>query len=821
MSFIECINAHAKKGFLPEKKAKELNEEYEKLFARYRESMGDEGAAHAAAEHFTNIQRNIIYKKLENEAGHVLALKTVRQELSDAAAKIQAEADKGAKWMRSVHGDPYVRATRDKLESVYDRSNSIERDFLISVGDIVETYRSKSAGFKQDIEGFTQVVREALGQSTGNDAARAYGRAVNEMFTKIRQQFEEAGGIIGKINNYFPVHHEAELVGRVSYDEWAGFIKPLLDRDNMIDLNTGFPFDDARLDAVMRESYENIRTNGLTDIAEAAAKGSGMVMGRGGDISMRRTQSRFFHFKDADSFLAYNSKFGNGDAGLFDSMMGHVSSMARDIAIMQKLGPKPAAVMNNINLELEARGAGLVQRASVKGMYDVLSGKGSYSGKLASGYKFIQGWLNVKRSAYLGSAPISALSDTFFVSLAAKMNGLPAVDTMGQYFKLLNPADKTDRDVARHLFYVASAASGNSLQGARFADDVGRGGVTAWMAGVTNRASGLAAMTDAGRQAIMMTHGRSMAMYKAAGTTWDALEDGFREAAGKYGIGPEDWNIILKSELTTHPDMPDVSWLLPENVAALGKDSLEASQKYSDWMVAVGNLAVNEPKLMTRAITTGAIMGDSRQGSLQRLMASNVFFAKSYPITIIINQLLPALRSASQGRVGHLAAMTVGATAMGALAIQTRHFIQGKTEREMDGKFWAAAALQGGGLGLFGDFMFADYNRYGGSPFGTVLGPVVGTAEQMMRAGDLYSLAEGDWDINDFGVGAFNVAKKEIPGVNLWYSRLVVERMILDQAEKAIDPSFDSRMIRLEKKMQKEYGQKYWWRRGKVAPENR
>lgn len=821
MTFQKCINSHALKGFLTKKQAEDLNAEYEKLYRRYEQSMGDGAAAHAAAEHYVKIKQSIIQKKMENDINHALAFKTVKEDLKNSAAKISVEKDtayKGTKWL---HGNPYMRAVRDKLEKIYDRQQSLSREAMIGIGDIVEKFRSKAGGFKQDVENFTDVVREAMGQHTGNDAARAYGEAIRETFDKLRKEYEDAGGVMGKIENYFPAHHEAELVGRVSFDEWKNFIMPLLDRDRMIDLETGFPIDDIKLTQAMKSSYENIRTNGLVDIQERAAEGL-QTFGRGGEINMRRTNSRFFHFKDADAFLEYNARFGRGDAGLFDTMLSHITSMTRDIAIMQNLGPKPTAIMKNIELELQGQGARVPAIQAVKGMYDVLSGKNGYGGQVGPMYKFTMGWLNIKRSAYLGSAPISALSDTFFVSLASKMNGVPAIKTMGQYLKLLNPLDSTDREVARTLFYVASAAQGLSLQGARHADDVGRGGVTAWLAGVTNRISGLAAMTDAGRQAPMMIQGAMMARYAAEKTSWDNLEEGIKNAARMHGIGPSEWDILMRASPTTHPDMEGSAWLMPENVIALGGDTArEVGRKYGDWMTALGNMAVNEPRLLTRAITTGAVFGDAKQGSLLRLMSANVFFAKSFPITIILNHTLPALRSASHGRFGHLTSVAAGSIIMGALAIQVRQIVQGKEIRKDmdDPKFWFASFLQGGGAGLFGDFLFQDYNRFSQSIGGTLAGPVVGTAQSLLKAGDLYGLAEGDWSLQEFGSDVFKVGSREIPGINLWYSRLAVERMMIDQVEKMIDPRYTDRMRRLERKNKKEFGQKYWWRPGQTLPE--
>lgn len=820
MSFIDCIKGQAKKGFLTKKQAEDLNREYEKLFERYKETMGDVDAAHRAADHFVQVQESIIRKRTENDIRHALALDNFKKDLRAREKKLQAEKDK-AKILKGIHGNTYVRAIRDKLESVYERQMSLTRDALIRIADTVEEFRSKSGGFKQDIEGFEKVVREAMGENTGDGASKAHGKALREVFDDLRDQYEAAGGIMGKIENYFPTFHEPELVARETFEEWSSFIMPLLDRNKMIDYDTGLPLDDAKLMEIMRRSYDNIKTNGLVDVEARAADGK-QTFGMGGEINMRRSNSRFFHFKNADAFMQYNAKFGRGSEGLFDAMMWHIESLTRDIAIMQKMGTKPTAVMRNLELEMDGKDVYHLQKRSVKGMYDVLSGKNMHGGKLSPMYRFTMGWLNVKRSAYLGSAPISAISDTFFISMASKMNGLPAMRVMGQYMKLLNPANSTDRDVARHLFYVASAANGQGLQGARFADDVGRGGKTAFLASMTNRISGLAAMTDAGRQAPMMIHARMMSQYAQNKVKYADLEPNMREAMARFEIGEKDWNILMRAQTTTHPDMPKESWLMPENVKALdGDDALEAATKYNDWMTALGNTAVNEPRLMTRTITSGAVLAEAPQGSLLRLMFANAFFAKSFPITVMINQLLPSLRSASQGRMGHLAALGVGSAVFGAFAMQVREITKGREPRKMDdADFWMAATLQGGGLGLFGDFMFSDYNRFQQSIGGTMAGPIVGTTQSLLRAGDLYGLAEGDWSAQEFAADVFKVGSREIPGVNLWYSRLLVERMMLDQIEKGLDPKYDNRMRRLERRMQTEQGQGFWWRPGEALPES-
>ena len=63
-----------------------------------------------------------------------------------------------------------------------------------------------------------------------------------------------------------------------------------------------------------------------------------------------------------------------------------------------------------------------------------------------------------------------------------------------------------------------------------------------------------------------------------------------------------------------------------------------------------------------------------------------------------------------------------------------------------------------------------------------------------------------------FFADAYQMAERNIPMVKLWYTRLFLERFILDHAERAIDPNFDARMRRIENKAKTEKGQEFWWK---------
>ncbi len=190
---------------------------------------------------------------------------------------------------------------------------------------------------------------------------------------------------------------------------------------------------------------------------------------------------------------------------------------------------------------------------------------------------------------------------------------------------------------------------------------------------------------------------------------------------------------------------------------------------------------------------------------------------KSFPITIVMTHLAPAIKRATVDRkLDHLAMTLIGTTILGGVAMQLRDITKGKTTKDpWSPKFMLSAMLQGGGLGLFGDFVFGDYSRMGRNPMTEAMGPMYGLIEDIYTAtkGNLDKAVLTDQEANPVR-DLFRVAKRNIPLGSLWYARLAMERLILDNLERLVDPRFDRRMNQLTRKMKKESGQEYWWAPG-------
>jgi len=809
MAFIDCLLSKVDRKLLTKGQVDTIVGKYETLVERYKRSMGDEQAAAQAASDLVTREAQILADKKRNSIRGALAQRRIMDDLEKQVGE----------------GVAFDEAVRNLYERAYSRKYSILKQYYANIDEFVEKFRSKAAGLYRNTRDMEPVVREMLGETTGNAEARAFGESLRKTFDLAHKRYKAAGGIIGKIDNYFPQIHAQQLIKAVSFEEWHDFIRPRLDIDRMIDMDTGLPFTEEKLLKLMRDDYEGIVTNGLSELKKRAEKGL-QTFGFGKDVSQRRMASRFYHFKDAQSFLEYNSRFGSGDDGLFDMVIGSLEGTARDTGVLEILGPTPNAIQRHLDLQLSARGTGVISKSWTNGMYDILAGRTDGLAGESWWFTALANTQNVLRSALLGSASISAISDSTFIVATARLNGLSGTQAIKRYLKLLNPTSSADRTLAKRSGYIADIARGRALTETRFAGEAMGGKVTSWLAGFTNRASGLQAMTKAASDAMALEAEGALADLVTRQVTFGNLDKSLREALSAHGIGDSEWNVILKSKLF-EPEK-GVKFLRSQEITLTdvgdAKLALETATKVDDWINTMRFHAVNDPTLRTQALSTGAMLGDGRKGSGARALASSLFMFKSFPVTVLFNHVLPSLRRAANHQYEHFATVFVGTTLLGGMALQLKDLSKGKDPRSTDSwRFWAASALQGGGMGLFGDFLFADYSRFGRDPIVDSIGPVAGLGSDVLRTfmGNFQRALEDESgkSMDKFKRDVFNLAKRNTPAVSLWYTRLVLERLLLDEIERMADPRFDRHNRMIEKRMQREFGQQFWWRRGQQAPQ--
>lgn len=839
-TFIDCIKAKTQSanGITP-KQAEELVAEYEDLVARYTKSLGDASAAERAASDVLRVKENILRKKNDAVVRHALTQKKLYDELTQERADYESYYNALNPVARKAHRKPSIAHNiANRLERTMSLQQSMSRRQMLKLYDFIEANRSKMAGLTQNTRDMPDVIRAVLGEKTQNGAANDFGKQIQEVFQSLNQMYDQAGGVIGRIENYYPQQHNGDLIVKAArdagknvdeyFDDWAANLLPKLDRESMTDFDTGLPINDDKLMRLMREDYEAITTNGLSEIQKRAKEGK-QTFGFGSDTFQRRSSSRFYHFKDADSFMDYNRVYGFGDENLFDAVINHIDSMTRDIAMMQELGPKPNAMFRNFELMMNGERASATQQNFVSGMFDTLSGRIYERGSLPLWYNMLEGTKDIMRSAYLSLASVSAVTDSGYVRLAAKMNGLSSNNVTKRYAKLM--VNGKEREKLMRTLYVSSAVNGKGFAAARYADDSMSRGVTRWMANFTNRANGLQHMTDVGRMSAMAELSGFFADMKRNNTSWKQLPKEFRDMAKTFGISADDFEVIKKADLFDVDDEMTGMFLRPQEIAIAKrtgktqKELLDLSYKVDTWMSRIGEMAVNEPTLRTRAITSGAFTGgDVRPGTFSRAFWSSAFMFKSFPITVMQNFVLPLMRQSLQdpkGRGSMMAEMAIYTAIFGGLAIQAKDMLKGRDPRPInDWKFANAALLQGGGLGLFGDFIFADQNRFGQSFTETAAGPVFGTFSDFvkMSVGNMQRAIDPEAEAK-FTSDLINFARRNTPVIRTPYTSIFVERLLFDSVDKmAGESDFIRDTNRLKSRLKSELNQGFWWAPGDKAP---
>jgi hypothetical protein len=155
--------------------------------------------------------------------------------------------------------------------------------------------------------------------------------------------------------------------------------------------------------------------------------------------------------------------------------------------------------------------------------------------------------------------------------------------------------------------------------------------------------------------------------------------------------------------------------------------------------------------------------------------------------------------------------MTVG----GAISVQLKQVAAGKDPQPMvdeDGtpsaRFAGRALMQSGGLGLFGDLIYNSENSYGGGVTKTLAGPVLGqTLPDALAIPANSAVAAFDGDPETDTTLAKDSAKlllNEIPGRNLWYTRLAYERGFADMIREWSDEDIAGAYARQEQRAEKE-----------------
>jgi hypothetical protein len=701
---------------------------------------------------------------------------------------------------------------RAGFSNVDFRAKAILGQYHAHFAEGLQKLRTTLFGLRQDSELARKVVREVFGENSGDDQARGIAKAWADTAEEARARFNQAGGAIPRRQDWgLPQVHDNLLVGKATREEWTRFVDDLVDHEKILDVD-GRPMGDLERQLMLDRMYDTIRTDGLSDIV---AEGRGRMGVDGAGLANRHRDHRVLVFKDADSWMKYMDRFGPKD--VYATMTDHLHRMAQETALMEIMGPNPHSTYRYLRDYALTQGMGEKSAWFLDNVFDEVTGRinAARSATLADFGKSVRNFLAASK---LGAAMLSALSDIAFVNRTAAWNGLPYTRIFRRQLSLLNPANEADRLFAVRQGLIADAWVTRALAANRFTEVTGADW-TARLADFTMRASGMNAWTDAGKKAFGMEFQAFLA--DNADKALAQLPAPMKRAFKRHGITGEMWDAVRLGD--SFIDHEGARFFSPDRV--MQRADLEEgvkkdfAAKFQEMILTETNYAVPEPDSRAMAIVH---MGTQRGSVVGELWRGGMLF-KTFPITAITNHMYRgALATGLKSKAHYLAMITISTTTLGALALQLKDISKGRDPRPMDDpKFWAAAFVQGGGAGIYGDFLFSDVNRFGQGPYKTFTsGPMGELIDQSigLTYGNVQQMIKGE-DANVAG-DVVGFARRYSPGISLWYTRLAYERLVLDQLEELADGSAArARWSRRESKMLREYGSRYWWESGEAAPD--
>lgn len=817
MSWLDCVNRAVRAGVIPAERAVEAERLYRQQFDEHVGAMGEAAAALQAEGDMLRMMRS---EALEARRRRLLGLQAQTrlaaslESYGDGSLRAQAEGAVGL--IDDIGMFEAGRSIEGRRAAILGRAHG-------RMSRVLETFRRDLAGRTRNRAQLANLTREAFGQRSGDSAARALNEAWQETAEFLRRAYVEAGGVMPKMQRWgLPQSHDWVTVRAAKYQPWRDFVWQRLDRDRMIDWRTERPMSDAELEIALREAFETISNQGWNKVQP-----SGAIQARG--VATRRSDHRFLQFRDGDAWLEYADKFGDGDP--FQSMLAYVAGMSRDIAQMQVFGPNPTAslrfVQQKLRQDARLKGVGADMERADRVAKRLESLMEHYTGAANEpvNTKFaaiMQGTRNVLTSAQLGAATLSAVTDVNFGRMAAKHAGLDQARLIARLAKLLDPRNAADRELAVRLGLVAESWSSVASAQARYVGEISGPEWSQTVSDAVLRVSGLSAWTQAGRHAFGMEFMGTLADYR--GSPFKQLPEPLRTTLDRYGLGESAWEAIRATPVFSERG---ATFLRPDDVAArtdlTPARADDLATKILQMIASETEFAVPATSLRGREL----FLSGQKPGTLGGEILRSTVMYKNFAITLAYTHMARiGQQTTGAGKLRYGAGLLISTTLMGALAIQLKEISKGRDPRAMvEGDassmagFWGAAMMQGGGLGIFGDFFLADQNRFGGGFAQTLAGPVAAAIADASRltVGNAYQLAQGQ--DTAFGHEALKFVKRYTPGASLWYGRLAVERTLDATIAGLIDPDAARRRRRAEKKLRKDTGQKLWWRSGEALPD--
>lgn len=715
--------------------------------------------------------------------------------------------------MVAAHGD------MSGIQSIDSKARGIASIYR---GELVDFYTNIKGGLGifTDQELVQKIVRERFGENTGDALAKKISDKMGDVFETMRDRFNRNGGDIGKLDNWgLPQTHNLEKIAKAGKEAWVNKAESLIDTRQYVHENGDY-YSQQEIRSLLEYTYDTLSSDGANKI-EVGRQATG---GGTSKVTNRHGESRVLHFKDAESWLEYQSEFGGMQ--FVDLVEAHINGLSKDIAMVENLGSNPKTALK-ILMDAAAKKdweKGIEEnqtkssRKRAQVMFDEFSGGNTPQSQVLANLGLAYRSMNV--ASMLGGTTIASLADQATIAKNASVHNVSYRKAFGGLIEQLNPANKADRELAHSLGLATEEMLGSI---ARWSDD----GLTSTygkseklariLSGVATqvmRVSFLNALTSASKvgftKLLMEKYGR-LSRSKA----WNDLDVQDRELLSNTGLDERAWQVFQLAEPVVDRkgnqlmsarsiyEIPD------EKLTAFGdpkqvKDQV-ASQLQAHLLDEQG-MAVIEAGLRERTWMTvgakGTITGEVFKGLMQFKSFSASFLMRQGSRTMAQEGL--------KGKAAYAIPLVVSMTLLGGLVVQLREILNGNDPQTIydsnDPKkatsFFMRSLVAGGGLPVLGDILVAGTDTSGRDANSFVSGPLGSDFTSLLglTVGNLTQYNEGK-DTN-FGNEAFKFVKGKIPAQNLWYTKAAINRMFFDEVQDTIAPGYREKALRKAERQQ-------------------
>ncbi|MDC5615719.1 hypothetical protein OIN82_01595 [Acinetobacter baumannii] len=715
--------------------------------------------------------------------------------------------------MVAAHGD------MSGIQSIDSKARGIASIYR---GELVDFYTNIKGGLGifTDQELVQKIVRERFGENTGDALAKKISDKMGDVFETMRDRFNRNGGDIGKLDNWgLPQTHNLEKIAKAGKEAWVNKAESLIDTRQYVHENGDY-YSQQEIRSLLEYTYDTLSSDGANKI-EVGRQATG---GGTSKVTNRHSESRVLHFKDAESWLEYQSEFGGMQ--FVDLVEAHINGLSKDIAMVENLGSNPKTALK-ILMDAAAKKdweKGIEEnqtkssRKRAQVMFDEFSGGNSPQSQVLANLGLAYRSMNV--ASMLGGTTIASLADQATIAKNASVHNVSYRKAFGGLIEQLNPANKADRELAHSLGLATEEMLGSI---ARWSDDgltstYGKSEklarISSGVATQVMRVSFLNALTSASKvgftKLLMEKYGR-LSRSKA----WNDLDAQDRELLSNTGLDERAWQVFQLAEPVVDRkgnqlmsarsiyEIPD------EKLTAFGdpkqvKDQV-ASQLQAHLLDEQG-MAVIEAGLRERTWMTvgakGTITGEVFKGLMQFKSFSASFLMRQGSRTMAQEGL--------KGKAAYAIPLMVSMTLLGGLVVQLREILNGNDPQTIydsnDPKkatsFFMRSLVAGGGLPVLGDILVAGTDTSGRDANSFVSGPLGSdfTALLGLTVGNLTQYNEGK-DTN-FGNEAFKFVKGKIPAQNLWYTKAAINRMFFDEIQDTIAPGYREKALRKAERQQ-------------------